>query len=150
MKKFIIDGNNLIGKIKTLVPFKEKEKQILQNKLTYMIDRHFANKKVDIFLYFDGFAGEKINVSKIKIVFSGGSTADEKIKKQIESEKNKRTLVIVSSDNEIRNFAKVCGCEILSSEEFGKELLKGSHISSEEQKISAIDDVSMFKKLFNV
>lgn len=149
MKKFIIDGNNLIGKIKKLASFQENEKQFLRNKLAYMIDRHFADKKVDIFLYFDGFAGEKINVSKLKIVYSGDSSADEKIKKQIESEKNKRILVIVSSDNEIRNFAKVCGCEILSSEEFGKDLLKGSESDSEEQKISELNNVSMFKKLFN-
>ena len=50
----------------------------------------------------------------------------KKSKQQIEAEKNKRILVVISSDMNVREFAKVCGCDVISSEDFGKEITKNS------------------------
>ena len=33
---------------------------------------------------------------------------------------------VISSDNNIKEFAKVCGCECVLSEDFGKEITKGN------------------------
>lgn len=149
MKKYIIDGNNLIGKIKLLASFQRKDKQASRDKLAFMVDRFFAAKKVEVYLYFDGFEGEKINTQKLKIIYSEKFSADEKIKRQIEAEKNKRNLVVISSDNSIAGFAKVCGCEILSSENFGKKLYRSFSSESENEKTDLANDVEEFKRLFN-
>ena len=150
MKHYIIDGNNLIGKINSLSAVQKKDKQASREKLTHLIDRFFATKKVAVTLNFDGFANEKIKSIKTKIVYSENLSADDKIKKQIESGKNKRSLVVVTSDNNIKEFAKVCGCEVISSEGFGKEITKSKSADDEESRIKEINDVDEFKKMFGV
>ena len=57
---------------------------------------------------------------------------------------------MISSDHEIQNFAKVCSCEVLSSEEFAKELATSKKINEEENRIKSINNVEEFKRLFNV
>jgi len=150
MKKYIIDGNNLIGKIRSLVVLQRKDKQAPREKLAHLVERYFSNKKVEVILNFDGFANQKISVSKIKLVYSDKISADEKIKKQIEAERNKRNVVVISSDNNVREFAQVCGCEIISSEDFGKEIAKSPNADDEDSRIKAMDDINTFKKLFDV
>ena len=150
MKKYIIDGNNLIGKIRSLGNLQKKDKQASREKLAHLVERYFSNKKVEVILNFDGFANQKISVSKIKLVYSDKISADEKIKKQIEAESNKRNVVVISSDNNVREFAQVCGCEIISSEDFGKEITKSQNADDEDSRIKAMDDINTFKKLFDV
>ncbi|NWF91102.1 MAG: NYN domain-containing protein [Ignavibacteriaceae bacterium] len=148
MKKYIIDGNNLIGKIRSLSILQSKDKQASREKLAFLIDRYFTNKKAEVSLHFDGFVNNKINTPRINLIYSNELSADERIKKQIESVLNRRNLIVISSDNNLKEFAKVCGCKCIQSEEFGKELLKGENIDDEESRIKAMDDVNMFKKLF--
>ena len=69
MKKYIIDGNNLIGKIQSLANLQKKDKQASREKLAHLVDRYFINKKIEVILNFDGFANQKINTSKIKLVY---------------------------------------------------------------------------------
>jgi predicted RNA-binding protein with PIN domain len=150
MKKYIIDGNNLIGKIQSLANIQKKNKQASREKLAHLVDRYFVNKKIEIFLHFDGFANQRIRTNKSKLVYSDKVTADEKIKRQIESEKNKRNIIVISSDNNIKEFAKVCGCEVIASEDFGKEITKTQDVDDEDSRIKSMDDVSTFKKIFDV
>lgn len=150
MKKYIIDGNNLIGKIKLLSNLQKKDKQASREKLAHLVDRYFANKKIEVILNFDGFANQKISVSKVRLVYSDKISADDKIKKQIEAEKNKRNIIVISSDNNVREFAKVCGCEVISSEDFGKEITKSQNVDDEDSRIKAMDDTDTFKKIFGV
>lgn len=150
MKKYLIDGNNLIGKIKSVAKIHTKDKQASREKIAYLLDRYFTNKKIIVFLHFDGFENRKIKVKSIKIVYSENLSADEKIKKQIELEKNNRNTVVVSSDNSIKDFAKVCGCNIILSEDFGQEITKTNHQDDEETRIKTINDINAFKKIFGV
>ena len=150
MKKYIIDGNNLIGKIRLLSILQSKDKQASREKLAFLIDRYFANKKIEVTLHLDGFANEKINTSRIKLIYSNEISADEKIKKQIEAAGNKRNTTVVSSDNNVREFAKVCGCACVLSEDFAQEFTKGDDADDEESRIKAMEDINTFKKIFNV
>ena len=67
MLTYIIDGNNLIGKISSLMNLQKKDKQAAREKLTYILERHFTNKKANITLHFDGHPNSKINSSKIEL-----------------------------------------------------------------------------------
>jgi hypothetical protein len=44
MISFIIDGNNLIGKIKSLMDLQKKDKQASREKLVLILDRYFLAK----------------------------------------------------------------------------------------------------------
>ncbi len=124
MKHYIIDGNNLIGKIKSLNQIQKKNKQQSREKLAFLLGSDISvKKKHRSILHFDGFENDAIRVSGIKIIYSGSSTADEKIKHEIERSKNPKNNVLVTSDSNLAEFGRVCSCQVIKSEEFAKQLL---------------------------
>jgi uncharacterized protein len=149
MKSYFIDGNNLIGKIKTFKNNDKKTRQENRQKLSTMIERYFAGKNVKIFLFYDGFKNLAIPTFKSKIIYSQNKTADEIIKYQIEIAKNPRQIILVSSDGNLIQFAKKCGCDIIKSEEFTKELALLKRVDIEE-KINKSINQDEIKKLFGI
>ncbi len=101
MKHFIIDGNNLIGKISLLKVLQKKNKQGSREKLAFLIDKYFSSKNAKVSLHFDGFPKNPIKILNAKIHYSNSSTADEKIKQEISVSKNPKNIIVVSSDNNI-------------------------------------------------
>lgn len=147
MIHYIIDGNNLIGKIPSLI--KLHDRQDTRHKLTLMLERYFQKKKVKVSLHFDGFENEPIKVSGIKIHYSQNRSADEKIKKEIDGIKNRSSVTVVSSDLEIISYAKVCGCKVIKSEEFYIQMMNQNRNNKDEEK-PANFDTDEFKKLFGI
>lgn len=150
MLSYIIDGNNLIGKIPSLMNLQKKDKQASREKLVYMLDRYFVQKKANVTLHLDGHPGESINSSKMRIVYSENLTADEMIKKQISQSKSTRNISVVTSDSNLAQFARVCSAKIISSEEFAAEINKTNNALDEEGIIKSINDIDEFKRLFGV
>lgn len=116
MKTLLIDGNNLIHKVQHLKNLFLKDKTLSQETLVQSLSGKLKGYG-SVVIVFDGHG----NFSKNNVVFSESRSADELIRKKIEEFKNPRLLRVVSSDNEILNFAKVCGCERSKSEDFWKE-----------------------------
>ena len=85
---------------------------------------------------------------KLKIVYSDEKTADDKIRAQIERAKNPKLYTIVTSDRTLGEFAKVCSCEVIKSENFAR-MLKSAGSKNSEQEIISRMSVEEFKKLFN-
>ena len=150
MIKYIIDGNNLIGKIHSLSSLQKKDKQTPREKLVLMVEDYFHHKKINVSIHFDGFEKIPIRTNKTKLHYSRDKIADIKIKNEIENEKNRKNLTVVTSDNNIKEFAKVCRCEVISSEEFAKQILKKGNDDEEKRRIDSMNDTETFKKLFNV
>ena len=99
MRHYVIDGNNLIGKIGALQKLQNKDKQSSREKLAFLLERYFSGKNnIKVTLHFDGFPGQAIKIQNIKIIYSNKRTADDEIKLQIEQEKNARNMIIISSD----------------------------------------------------
>jgi len=150
VKHYIIDGNNLIGKIKSLNQIQKRNKQHSREKLAFLLGRHFEKGKASVNLHFDGFENDAIRVSGIKIIYSASLTADEKIKCEIEKSKNPKNNILVTSDNNLAEFGRVCSCDVIKSEEFAKQLLSSSSPNEEQAKIDAINSAEEFKKLFGI
>ena len=113
----IIDGNNLLHKIPHFKKLFSKDKEAAQIALVETIMPH-KNKNEKIIFLFDGFG----KIKRPDVIFSNEITADEMIRKRIENFKNPKLLKVVSSDYEIINLAKACGCEVQKSEDFWNEL----------------------------
>ena len=150
MLNYIIDGNNLIGKIASLMSLQKKDKQASREKLVYILDRYFISKKANVSLHLDGHPASRVSSSKMKIVYSENLTADEKIKKQISQSKSPRNIIVVTSDSNLAQFAKVCSATVVSSDEFAVEINKSGDKFDEESIIKSINNVDEFKKLFGV
>ena len=136
--------------MKSLYSLQRKDKQASREKLALILERYFIKKKTKVTLHFDGFANDPIKTSGIKIIYSENKTADEKIKSQIEKAKKRTSITVVSSDNNIMEFARVCSCGVIKSEEFVKQLNASKSGNEESDRISSIDDPEEFKRLFGV
>lgn len=149
MLHYIIDGNNLIGKQSSLKSLQETDPQQSREKLAFLLDRFFTNKKIKATLHFDGFEKDKIRTSIMKIIYSDNKTADEKIRQQIEYSKNPKKLVIVTSDLSLGEFAKKCSCSVIKSEEFLQKFSDNRETQSENEIQKEIDNEEI-KRLFGI
>jgi predicted RNA-binding protein with PIN domain len=150
MKHYIIDGNNLIGKVTSLRQLQKKDKQGSREKLSIMIDNYFHDNKAKVTIHFDGHVQQPIKPNYSKIIYSNNKSADDKIKKQIETCSSRKNLVVVSSDNNVKEFARVCSCSVISSEEFAGNL-QSKNTDDENEIIKKLNnEVDEFKKLFGI
>ena len=149
MKIIIIDGNNVIGKDKVLMRIQKKDKQLAREKLALMLDNAYISTKNKIYLHFDGFKNIPIKTSKVKIIYSDKKTADDMIRRQIEHADNPKNITLISSDNSLGEFARVCRCKVIKSEDYLKELNKNKK-DEEKSKIDSMNNVEEFKKIFGV
>jgi predicted RNA-binding protein with PIN domain len=140
MKHYIIDGNNVIHKSKPLSKLFIKDKQSPREKLIFKIEDSFQGRNVKITVHYDYFENVPIKASLVRIIYSDKKEADENIKKQIADEENRRNLIVVSSDNGIKTFARKCGCEVISSEDFIKQLLSREKVDEETIKTKQISN----------
>ena len=148
MKHFIIDGNNLIGKIKLLHRLKKKDKQHSREKLAFLIDNYFQVKNAKVTIHFDGYEQQPIKLTNCKIIYSRNRIADDNIKQQIDSSSNTKNIIVITSDNNLREFAKVCSCSLQKCEEFADKLQE-KNIDDEAEKIKGMSsDIEEFKKMF--
>jgi hypothetical protein len=149
IKQYIIDGNNLIGKIASIWILQQRDKQASRERLAYIVDRYFSQRELDVTLHFDGYKNQPINTQNINIKYSGSRTADELIKKEIMNSKNPRTICVVSSDQNLIQFARVCECVAENSENFAADLSYKREPDEEQKKIDEIDN-NEIKKVFDV
>ena len=145
IQKYIIDGNNLIGKISELWALQKKDRQMSRVKLVKIIDQHFRNKRLDVSLHLDGFAGDAIPSSSARIFYSNNKSADSEIKKEIDRTTNPRTIAVVSSDHSVQNYSKLSSCTVIKSEVFARELNQKESTNSEEEISKSIDNDELLR-----
>jgi len=121
---YLIDGNNLIGHIPHLTLNDPISKQRLVTQL--LVFQRI--KKIKIILVFDGppdlhLIGKEFRRKKFSIVYpSHDENADTVIKTWIEKQTDLRRFYVVSSDSEIKAFARMNGAKVKGCDEFHKEL----------------------------
>lgn len=125
IKTVVIDGNNLVHKVPPFKHAVNKDNNDVRMALAEAVRSRLGNKIKTLF-FFDGYGNEKAGIK-----FSGSSSADEAIKKFIESCPNTGELKVVSSDNAVTGTARAYGCEAQSSEAFWNEIDKDKKITSD-------------------
>jgi predicted RNA-binding protein with PIN domain len=121
---YLIDGNNLIGHL----PYLELSDPQSKRRLVAQLYVFQSVKRTKIILVFDGspdfeLGGKNFNAKKFLILFpEREQTADTLIKEWIEKQTDKKHLQVVSSDGEIKKFARMNGTRVLTCEEFNRRL----------------------------
>jgi len=127
MKKIIIDGYNLIHSIPRLKNQLSVDLESARDDLIDMLSRYKMKKKVDITVVFDGRAGSIENKDTKKGIIVHFSHAPEKadqvIKRLIDKYEQEKGVMVVSSDREIFDYAKMCGLKRVRSGNFAVKLL---------------------------
>ena len=123
---YLIDGNNFIGHASTFDLKDPRAKYDLVSKL-FIFQRI---KRTKIYLVFDGpldphLRTEELQKKSFSIIYPApDENADRVIEAIISKQTDLRRFYVVSSDREIRGFAKTKGAKSLSCQEFNKELKK--------------------------
>lgn len=136
---YLIDGNNFIGHSS---PAELRDPQS-KHRLVSKLQRFQRQKKTRVLVVFDGnpdsdFIDERFRKKYFSVLFpSFDQNADEVIKEIISKQTDLRRFFVVSSDREIKNFAKAKGAKSLNCKEFERELksaLKEHRESQAEEK----------------
>ena len=141
---YLIDGSNLIGHIPTLDLSDPKSK----HRLVAQIKIFQEAKRTKIILVFDGppdpdFFGEKFRGKEFSIVWPDlDESADTVLKQWIERQTDLRHFYVVSSDREIKSYARVNGAKVFTSKEF-HNLLKRTLKEHKESKAMNKEDVTL-------
>ncbi|HET7143261.1 MAG TPA: NYN domain-containing protein [Anaerolineales bacterium] len=149
---YLVDGHNLIPKLGLRLDSPDDEMELVA------ILRDFARlKRQPVEVYFDGapigHSGTR-SLGTIRAHFVRlGQTADNAISARLNKlGKSARNWIVVSSDREVQNAARVNQAQHISSEEFVKilkeERSSASKVMTSDKKISA-QEVEDWLKLFN-
>ncbi|UCC40996.1 MAG: NYN domain-containing protein [Candidatus Aminicenantes bacterium] len=121
---YLIDGNNYIGFTSSFNRKDPRSKYELVSKLLVFQQL----KRTRVILVFDGvpdlnLLDERFQRKNFSVVFPpSGQNADSIIKEIILKQTDLRRFFVVSSDREIKNFAKAKRAHALSSKDFDREL----------------------------
>jgi predicted RNA-binding protein with PIN domain len=152
---YIIDGYNLIHAVPSLKQLLQHDGYQARERLIAAVSRLTFKKKFRCTIVFDGAKPIDIQApsshAPIHIVFSSPVSADAKIRDMITASKNRTQLVIISSDHEILNYAKVCSCATHTSKYFAVLLFEESDSGEEKEDVpltkNQVDDwIRLFEK----
>lgn len=121
----LIDGHNLIPKIHGLsLTMLDDEMELIQILSDYA---RLTRKKLDV--YFDKAPIDKSGTRKFGLVTAHfvreGSTADDAIIQRLSKVKRRtQNTKVISSDQRVQRLAKLNGAQIISSEDFSKDIEK--------------------------
>ncbi|MBU2493778.1 MAG: NYN domain-containing protein [Bacteroidetes bacterium] len=150
MIHYIIDGNNLIGKIKSLHVLQNKEKQASREGLVNILNRYFAGKKIKLTLHLDGHINSVLHLSKGRIIYSENESADNKIRDEIDRSKNPKLITLITSDQSLMNYARVNSASVIKSEQFYKEILNSEKGNEESEKVKQLEnEKNIFLDMFS-
>ena len=125
---YIVDGYNLIHAIPSLKKLLMHDAFQAREQLAHLVSRLTFKRKFRCTIVFDGVKPPEPRPSPthspVHIIFSSPLSADAKIKSMIEQSKNRSQLVVISSDREILDFAKVCSAETHTSKHFSNLLFE--------------------------
>lgn len=140
----VIDGHNLIGKMKGISLADPHDEE----KLVRLLAQHLHDSRRKAIVVFDkgadlGFVGGQ-NWPRLRVIFAQPeSSADAVIMDMIKHDPNPRGLTIVSSDNEIRRCARSRRARVVSSEDFAQELESCPHHHKRRARTDDIGEIDV-------
>jgi predicted RNA-binding protein with PIN domain len=150
--RYLIDGHNLIPKIRSLSLHDMDDEE----KLIALLNRFSTKARAQVEVYFDNApidSARSIKIGAVKVHFiRTGSSADaamiERIKKMGTSVQG---ITVVSSDHAIQNASRRMKIKVVSSEEFSvsieEKLARAEGAGDQEVSLSE-DEISEWLKLF--
>jgi len=89
--------------------------------------RFAKESRVRVAVVFDGAPEQHFadgaSYKGVRVFYSErGSNADERIKQMVEAARERRTLIVVTSDRALADYVRRCGAKVLRSGEFRKKM----------------------------
>jgi len=137
---YIIDGYNLIHKVPGLRSSLNSGLEHARNVLIFFIRGYLSSHNVSMTLVFDGDQVGYVEATpqfgkRLRVIYSRPpQKADPIIKELIRKANNKKSLVLVSADNELIRFCRQQGGQVLAPLEFYHRASKHPNQNEMDQK----------------
>jgi predicted RNA-binding protein with PIN domain len=120
---YLVDGNNVMAQRVGWHRDKGKARRALMDELA----RFARDRRVRVAVVFDGAPeqhfGDGARYKGIHVFYAErGSSADERIKQMVETSRERRTLIIITSDRQLADYVRRCGAQVVRSGEFRKKM----------------------------
>jgi uncharacterized protein len=149
---YLIDGNNVIGQ---RVGW-HRDKPGSRRRLLEDLARFYRVKKTRISVVFDGAPDQSFpdgsSYCGVKIFYARQkSNADSRIIEIVEVERNRKGLIVVTSDRALASYVRLCGVTVIRAGEF-RRMLEQSSTSSTNQSVPPIEagDLDGWLRYFGV
>jgi predicted RNA-binding protein with PIN domain len=134
---YLVDGNNVMAQRVGWHRDKPKARRGLMDELA----RFAQGRRVRVSVVFDGAPeqhfGDGASYRGVRVFYAErGSNADERIKQMVENARERRTLIVVTSDRQLAEYVRRCGAQVVRSGEFRKKMeaaiIEGAQPESDE------------------
>ena len=149
---YLLDGYNIL---KQMAAFRDLPLEDGRRRFLSWIDNTRPQGSVNnpVTVVFDGHPDHfgDMRQGDIKVIFSDGCSADDKIKMMVEEDADQRNCVVVSDDKDIFLYARSLGCKIMSVTAFTTKSRGNIHGQKEagEKYISLTRQEKINKELKN-
>ena len=114
-------------------------------------------RRVRVTVVFDGAPeqhfGDGASYQGVRVFYSErGSNADERIKRMVEAARERRTLIVVTSDRQLADYVRRCGAQVQRSGEFRKKMEEATADipHQDEKELSARGELTEWMRYFGV
>lgn len=125
MRKILVDGYNLIFQFPELRKMLERDLEQARDGLLIRLGSYANSRRIQIVVVFDGdgrVTEESYAHREFRVIFSKPpEKADQVIKELIEKSRSE-DIIVVSSDREIVDYARLYGVKTASSRQFAHEM----------------------------
>jgi len=120
---YLIDGNNVMGQRVGWHRDRVRARRELLDELA----RFAVRKKARVEVVFDGAPDEHFadgsSYRGVRVYYAArGSDADERIKTLVEGSRERRTLLVVTSDRALADYVRRCGAQVVRAGEFRRRM----------------------------
>jgi predicted RNA-binding protein with PIN domain len=143
--KIIIDGYNFIHQVDEFRDALHKSLLNARNKLISKFASYASQKRIEILIIFDGdetVSQKSLKSGRVKVIFSKNEKADAVIKRIVADDKMRSEILVISSDREVTDYAKMCGASISNCTDFYEKI---SYIKDEDMSSSDYDYEDEYK-----
>jgi predicted RNA-binding protein with PIN domain len=109
---YLVDGNNLIGRERRSRASDDDRSALIRE-----ISDRLRRTRARVLVFFDG-AGETVSLGSLSVRFSGPTSADDAIVRELARSRAPREETVVTADRELAQRARDGGARVLNPDEF--------------------------------
>ena len=148
---YLVDGNNVMAQRVGWHRDKPKARRRLMDELA----RFAQVRQVRVTVVFDGapeeFFRDGASYRGVRLFYSErGSNADERIKQLVEQSRERRTLIVVTSDRALSDYVRRCGARVMRSGEFRKRMEESAASNSNSDEPAVEGELNEWMRYFGV
>ncbi len=148
---YLIDGNNVMAQRAGW----HKDPAGARRQLLDNLAKFAGKRRVSVMVVFDGapekFFPDGASYRGVRVFYAArGSNADERIKEIVEASRERRTLLVVTSDRALGDYVRRCGAQLIRAGDFRMRLSENETTPEKPETENAQHNTEQWMRYFGV